>query len=282
MGFPMSDESKNTLSDTTANVVENLACRIAERHRGRITAHHLIPYLPMSLGLIDECLTGMVDEASVTVEISGGVTEYLFAAYLENPLVPGILNVDGCLACDADISNRPASVLCGHCSKTIQKELNALAEQTGWPAQAVYEHEILYLAARTKGPAYAAELAGHSRLTLRNLRKKLERLCLDGYVRQELDAHKGVPAYHFPEMEYPRELYRANMQLIRSYPASVMEDVELKVTRIFFALGLLILVLFLAAFLLHLPFPLVVLLFLISAPITALCIWRRKTLPADM
>ncbi len=272
--------SGTTLSEAAANIVENLACRIAERQGGKITANHLIPYLPMSLELIRSCLENMVDGSSVFAEKRDNLVEYEFAAYKDTAVQSGILTVSSCVSCDTDIAGAGRQALCSSCARTLQNELNLLAEKIGWPAQAVYEHEILYLASEHKGPLPAEGLAGHSRYTLRSMRRKLNKLSLDGYLRQELDQTAGMMTYYFPELNYPKESYRKNMAIIRAHPASVMEEVQIKLVRILFVLGLMFLGLLIMAFL-HVPFPILILLFLISAPIVAFFMWRHRSRPEE-
>jgi hypothetical protein len=276
----MNPRETSLFSEQAANMVENLACRIAERHGGRLMGNHLVPYLPMSLGLIESCLENMVDGSSVFSEKKDNLIEYEFAAYKDAPIEPGMLRVSSCLSCDADLSAGDKKEFCSSCSEVLQSELNRLAETTGWPAQAVYEHEILRVASNHKGAVHAEDLAGHSRYTLRNVRQKLDRMSLDGYLRQELDQDAGMMVYHFPEISYPKEHYRANMTMIRAYPASVMEEVQIRVVRILFALGLLFLALLVMAFL-HVPFPLLILLFLVAAPLVSFLIWRHRSRPED-
>jgi hypothetical protein len=268
------------LSEAASNVIENLACRVAERRAGRIAPHHLLPYLPVSLGIVKSCLDDMADGTAVSSEVRDNIVEYEFAAYRDKPDQGGALQVATCIACDKDPPGPGDGVLCTACTNVLKKELNRLAERTGWPAQAVYEHEILFHAAEHDDPVHAETLAGKSRYTLRNMRRKLDKLTLGHFGRQELDQEAGVTKYSFPPLEYPRALYRRNMRIIRSYPASVMEEVQIKITRILLVLGLILLVMLGMAFW-GIPFPMLVLLFLIVAPIVAIVIWRHKTEPLE-
>ena len=143
------------------------------------------------------------------------------------------------------------------------------------PAQAVYEHEILNITSNFENPVHLENLAGHSRYTLRQMRKKTQKLCLEGHAREELDAEAGVITYHFPSIDYPRDFYKKNMELIESYPSSVMEEVQMKVVQILFSLGILILGLFVLGFL-HVPFPFLALLFFVAGPAIAFFVWRRR------
>ena len=272
--------NKPEISDTAANIVENLACRIAERNRGRISANHLIPYLPMSLGLIQVCLDNMVDGTTILAETIGNRTEYEFSAYSDTPVRSGAMLVQSCVSCDADIAKGRPSVLCRSCADSLRKELNRLADASAWPALAVYEHEILYIAANQESPLHAQTLAGHSRYTLRNMRGKLDRMTGDGFITQDLDPEKGLVIYSFPTIAYSKERYRENMALIRSYPASATEEMELKIVRIIMLLAMLLLCTLVLAFL-HVPFPLLLAMFVVVAPIIALTIWFRRYNPEE-
>ncbi|HIJ64537.1 MAG TPA: hypothetical protein HPP77_01195 [Candidatus Hydrogenedentes bacterium] len=243
----MSSQEGASLGENAANVVENLALRIAERQAGKVTPAQLAPYLPMSLELIRSCLDDLVDERAVS--------------------------------CDAKLKPKGQHVLCTECSRDLQEELSKSADKTGWPAQAVYEHEILYLAAGRDGPVRAEDLARRSRYTLRNMQRKLDKMSLDGWLRKDFDDEQGLIVYHFPKTDYPEARYKANMAVIRSYPASFTEEVQTRVAQILLALGVLLLGLLVLAF--FLPFPMLVLLFLIAAPVTAFVIWRRRSDPDE-
>jgi hypothetical protein len=234
-----------------------------------------MPYLPASLEIIRTCLDDMVDHTAVFSEKIDDQIVYEFTNSTGTEAKPGSLKVDACLSCDADISASSNQILCTPCFESFKRELNKLAEKTGWPAQAVYEHEILYIASRHTNPMHAESLAGRSRYTLGHMRKKLNKLCLDGHVREELDQDAGVMTYYFPSVDYPRDSYKGNMEIIESYPASAMEEVQMKVVKILMYLGVLVLSLFVLAFL-HVPFPFLVVLFLIGAPTISLLVWRKR------
>jgi hypothetical protein len=134
----------------------------------------------------------------------------------------------------------------------------------------------LYLAANMDSPVYLAAIAGRSNYTLGNMRKKLERLCLERYATQQLDDEKGLIAYSFPEIKYPETSYHRAMALIRSYPAAEMEEIETKMVKILAMLAGFIVLVFLASFFLKVPFVVGVGLLIIAGPIWAWYIWRSK------
>jgi hypothetical protein len=62
-------------------MVEKLALRLAARCQGRITAHHLLPYVPLSLDYLSVCLEQVVDDCEVFTVSSEPGAAYEFAAY---------------------------------------------------------------------------------------------------------------------------------------------------------------------------------------------------------
>ena len=186
----------------------------------------------------------------------------------------GVLAVSNCVGCSAELDWN-GEILCGPCADGFRRELSALAETTGWPAQAVYEHEILYLAARKNSPVAAETLAGASRYTLRSMKKKLACMAEGRFLKMEQGDKPGTLRYGFPSLVYPQNLYRKNQAVIRAYPAAVTEDLEQRIVRILFVLGCIFIAMLALAFW-GIPFPLLVPAFLVVAPITAFIIWQHK------
>ena len=271
----MSVVESDRLSEQVANMVENLAFRIAEQHSGTLTANNLLPYLPMSFDMIQNCLDDLFDGASVLIDESKHIPEYIFTAYKESGKQSGAFETDSCVSCNSDLTENVESVFCPSCFSDMIKELRRLADKTGWPVKAVYEHEIIYLTAQYDKPVHAEDLAAHSRYTLRNMQRKLSTMSIEGRLSKDNDEKNGSIVHVAPEIEYPKEQYRSNMAIIRSFPASAMEEVQIRVVQILFSLGLLILGLLVLAFL-HIPFPSLILIFLVAAPILALVIWRHR------
>ncbi len=262
------------MGERLSNVMENTACRVAQLRAGRLAPHHVMPYLPVSLGMLRDCLDAMVDGAAVSSESKDGVVEYVFSAYADQPAGDGVLAVSNCVGCSAEL-DAGGEILCGACADAFRQELSVLAEKTGWPAQAVYEHEILYLAARQKGAVAAETLAGASRHTLRSMKKKLARMAEGRFLKTEPGDKPGTVRYRFPSLVYPQNLYRKNQAVIRAYPASVMEDMEQRIVRILFVLGCIFIAMLALAFW-GIPFPLLVPVFLVVAPVAAFVIWQHK------
>lgn len=262
------------MGESLGNVIENTACRVAQIRSGRLAPHHLMPYLPVSLDMLCDGLNGMVDGAAVVADTKDGRVEYVFSAYTDQPSEQGGLTVVTCVSCSAEL-DQAGEMICGACAVNFRRELSALAEKTGWPAQAVYEHEILYLAARKNSPVAAETLASASRYTLRSMKKKLARMAEGKFLKIEAGDKPGTLRYRFPALVYPQNLYRRNQAVIRAYPAAVTEDLEQRIVRILFVLGGLFIAMLALAFW-GIPFPLLVPAFLVVAPITAGIIWQHK------
>lgn len=264
------------LSEAVANTVENVACHVAQWHQGRVTPNALMPFLPLSLGMIRDRLADMAaDGMSVTQVTIDGVDLFEFPAYRDATSDRAIDDVDACVGCRQAADVARGDLLCDCCGEALEKDISRLAEQTGWPAQAVYEHEILHAASGFKGALPPEKLAAVTQFTLRGIRPKLKQLALGHFVSETFDEAAVALKYRFPELDYPDALYTRNMALIRTFPASVTEEVQLKVTRILLTLGCMFLGMLVLAFL-RVPFPLLVLGFMVAAPITAVAIWRRR------
>jgi hypothetical protein len=105
-------------------------------------------------------------------------------------------------------------------------------------------------------------------------------MTLESFLRQEIDEVAATVVYHFPDITYPKEMYNRNIAVIRRYPASVMEDVQIKVTRIILVLALLLLGVFFLA-LLRVPLPVLIVGYLVVAPIVAIKMWLKKDRPPE-
>jgi hypothetical protein len=197
-----------------AYVIEKLALRLAEQRQGWITANDLMPYLPLSLGVIRDHLEQIAASAEMWVAPHNRVLAYTFPAYQDAPPRPGVLQLATCLVCDMALPAPADTVLCAPCIAVLLQELQALPDASVWRARAAIEHEILYNAAQHQGPVSATVLASRSRLQLQHLRPHLERLGLDGFVQQEVDDETGLLTYEFPPLHYPTSLYQRNQRTL--------------------------------------------------------------------
>jgi hypothetical protein len=270
----LGEEPELHVSDSLANVVENLACRVARSADGWVAPGQLLPYAPMSLGLIMRCLDDMVDGVDVLRDDRDGEIGFLLSAY-EGPAEAGALDFGTCVSCDAALEGR-SRVLCATCDAAAEGELRQLARKVGWPSQALHEHELFYLASQRDGLAQAEDLAGRSRATLRTVKRRLRDLTVQGYIRQDLDEATGAISYRFPPLKYGEPEYLRNRRRIEAYPASLDEELETKLVRICLMLGALLLALFAMAFM-AVPYPVLLAVFLVAAPTIAIYVLRHRS-----
>lgn len=253
--------------------VENLASRIAATKRGRITPNDLLPYLPISLELLEDHLQDMVDGSVVIEGESGKFKTYEFPEFFDKADPNG---KDGsCLACHTDLPDGDQPGLCSPCERALHEEMFDLAESTAWPAPAVKEHEIAFITSSVRGAITVAAVAGQSRMTLRRLKEELKRLAKKRYAHAVVDEERGVLSYEFPPIEYDKPRFQENDYFIRSHPSSVKDEVEVKIIKSLVALTVILVACIVLGFF-HFPFPLVVLAGLVAAGLATVKIFVSK------
>ena len=112
------------------------------------------------------------------------------------------------------------------------------------------------------------------------MQKKLKAMALEQYLILDLDKTTATITYQFPEISYSKDAYQRNMEVIRRYPASVAEDMELKMIRIILYLAGMLLAVFVLV-LMRIPLLILIICFVIIAPIVAIKIWRHKDKPPE-
>lgn len=266
-----------SLSESTSNIMENIAYRLAEGNNGIVRPSMLLAYLPVSLDLIRDSLDQSVDDCAVFRKEEADDLYYYFPA-CENKTSENKTPVfDGCAGCNADTE----SFLCKTCRKAMNKDLMKAAEQNGWPSKAVYEHEIFYLAGKLNDPLHAEKLAGNSRYTLGSMNEKLKKMVKEKSIRMNLESKDGLMTYEFPKLTYPKNRYRENMRVIRNHPTAIQEDTEIKLIRILCVLALMLLAVLVLIFC-KVPLPLLIPAYILTAPIVAFSIWHKKLEPIDL
>ncbi len=261
-------------SEAAANIIENLACREAARHGGSVAPAHLLPHLPISLGLVKGVLDATAEDENITRHFDDGIVSYTWGTSGDPAsTAPPPESATACVACDA---TTPADApLCGACTELLQRELADLANRTGWPAQAMVEHEIIYRAAEGGATQWAPEaLAGRTRFTVRNLRGRLKALANQHIIAETTST--TTPNYRFPANHYEHAAYERNMQAIRRYPSARLEDMEQRLVRVLAALAAGVLGVLVLA-LCRIPLPLLIPLFLIYATVAAVKLWRQRS-----
>ncbi|MEO0794789.1 MAG: hypothetical protein AAFX93_06490 [Verrucomicrobiota bacterium] len=213
-------------------VVENLAERLAANNQGRVTANHLMMYLPVSLAMISERLDNMVDRQIVFKEAIDGITTYEFQELVGHISGESIEGVD--VYTGERLSKRDRTEIMAPATRAkLEAEIAAQANVIAWPADAAWQHEIIFVTATKSGPVNVAEVAGHTRLTLRQVKAKLLSLTKQGYC--SLEIHNGQYRYRFPNINYPENHFRQHDETIHEYPASRETEWETKLIKILIA-----------------------------------------------
>jgi hypothetical protein len=133
----------------------------------------------------------------------------------------------------------------------------------------------LYITAKVQRPLGVTEIAGSSRMTLKQVKEKLQQLTHGGYCQEVIKAG-SLPEYVFPEITYEPDLYRAHDRFIRSYPSSLQEEKEVRIIKVLTYLIGIVFGGFLLNFIVRIPFPLLILLITASCVVTALKLWFTK------
>lgn len=233
--------------------MENLAERIAASQGGRITANDLIPYLPVSLSIIEKHLDEMVDDCVFFSAVRDGIKTYEFAELIDaepRPMPKGV-----CIHCGDDAPVDEGMSLCYACHDGLGRDLLKLAESTAWPAEAIWQHELLYIMSTADGPIRIADVAGRSRLTLSQVKTRLAELARRGFARQVMDYRNKTATYEMPPIHYRRAAYRRQDKFIRLHPSSLKDEWEVKIVKSLVVLVAALLACFVLRFLIRWPLP---------------------------
>lgn len=209
--------------------IENLASRLAAAYLGRVAPADLLPHLPISLAMAVRHLEEMTDGSVVVQTEVDGLRYFEFPEFLDAE--PVALDREDCLVCHEKASADSAAQLCSNCGDIFSEELYELAESTAWPADAVGDHEIVFITAAARGPISVASVCGRSRLTLKQLKERLKALARGKFARPIVDEMHGVLTYEFPKVPYRKAAFEKNDRFIRAHPSSLKEEVEIKLIR---------------------------------------------------
>ena len=253
-------------------VIENLAERLAAAKNGRIVTADLLPYLPISLGIVEKHLDEMVDNTVVFSQRHDGFKVYEFSELLGAE--PQVLPEGICIYSGQEFDKSLGGCLSPETWNVLKGELLDLAEGNAWPASAVWQHEILYITATAKGPTRIADIAGRSRLTLKQVKEKLRELTHVGVATQNLDYETNRATYEFPDFHYPRKYFLKNDQFIRQHPSSFKDELEVKLVKSLSSVTIVALSCFLLTFILRGAFvPLV----FAGSCVSVFIVWRIFT-----
>ncbi len=255
--------------------VENISARIAAAKSGRVVPNDLAPYLPVSLELIESRMREMVDGSTV---LEPGEEDFLCFDYPEFYDSPQCsVERSDCWICHAEARepqrfNDPDTLpgFCSACSRELSRELMELAENTGWPAAAMKEHELLYITSSADEPVRLAAVAGKSRLTLGKVKQQLTEMSRRRWVKMLVTQELGGLGFLFPKISYSKSEFKENQAFIRKHPASMRDEVEIRLIKALSGVAV-ILVLCIVGAVFHIPFPLLV---LIGVAASAAFIWK--------
>ena len=206
-----------SIPEAVLNIIENVAVVLPSGGKAGLH-HHISCRMCRCISVLRACLDDMVDDESV-LAVPGEVgAVYQFSAYRDLPVQPGALSLEACVACGTELLPQTPGVLCPECLAVLHKAGERAARLHGWAPQARLEHALLYAATQQGGgPVSVATLASRSHTRMRVARQALEKLALDGYIRQEADINTGAMVYTFPPIAYPRALYQTNATLLKSW-----------------------------------------------------------------
>lgn len=254
------------------SITENLAQRIAAANQGIVYINQLIPFLPVSIELLENTLETIVDGSVVKKEIRDGLLTYIFTE-LENT-TEQVFPRGICIYSGEDFPYQKGKILSDRISDLLNKELNLLAKNQAWPADAVWEHEILYITATVNRPLTLTEIAGSSRMPMKQVKEKLKILTQAGICKE--DSSGSGTGYIFPDIGYTYDLFHAHDLFIRSFPVSLKEEQEIRVIKILTTLIFIVLGGFLLNFIVKIPFPIFLFALLASCGVTAIKMWFAK------
>ena len=232
-------------------VTENLAEQLSASQGGIVHAAQLVPYLPVSLKLIEATLEELSDSVKVTKQIDDGLTAYLFKESIDQ--APHKFAPTHCIYSNETLDGHEFSVIAPEIRKQVEAELAELATSDIWPADAVWEHELIYLANNLTAPVTASKIAGHSRLSFKKVEQRLAELKARGIIQCD----RKQNSWELPPMRYPRPPYKRHDQFIRQFPGALQEETEVRLLKALMLSLLILLLCFALAVTARVPFPFV-------------------------
>ncbi len=232
-------------------VTENLAQHLSAVQAGVVYPAQLMTYLPLSLELVVQALDELAKSDRVQKKTVNGFLAYVFTESLDKPqktFAPRL-----CIYSNEPLDDFENTAICTKVRNKLEAELANLAESNPWPAQATWQHEILYLAANLPAPASTSSIAGHSRLSFKRVEEHLQML----RTESTLEIDPDLKTWTLPPLHYPRTVYIQQNTFIRQFPGAIKEEFEVRLVKALgYSLGILIFS-FILAVIGRLPFPLI-------------------------
>ncbi|MGJ8653237.1 MAG: hypothetical protein ACSHX8_08185 [Opitutaceae bacterium] len=232
-------------------VTENLAEQLSAVQGGVVHPTQLLPYLPVSLGLIEQTLDGLTDSERVEKETQNGLTVYLFKESFNKPVQKFAPRV--CVYSNEPLPDYEYAVLAADTRKTVEAELSIIAQNDIWPADAIWEHELLYLVQNLASPTSTSAIAGHARLSFKKVELHLNNLKERGMLRFSPE----LQTWDAPSSRYPKPAYVRNQSFIRQFPGAIKEELETRLVKALSAVFIVLFICLILAFTARFPFPLV-------------------------
>ncbi|MGB0370987.1 MAG: hypothetical protein ACPGN3_06510 [Opitutales bacterium] len=222
-------------------LVENVAERIAAANQGALYPAEIAAQLPLSLSMIIECLDVMAESPHVQRDEDSELLRYWMPEFFDK--APEALDFDTCVYSERALEKGTQGIVHPAVIEELRPELEQLAEQNGWPSEALWQHELLFVTSHTERALAVAYIAGHTRLTLKQTEKFLKQLA--SMHIYSLSDEKGDGSYHYsaPNFTYESDVFKRNEAFIRSLPNSRKDELEARVLRgvtrsiVFFALA---------------------------------------------
>lgn len=257
-------------------VAENLAEQLSAAQGGIVHPAQLLPYLPLSLSLVEQTLDALTDSDRVEKQADTQLTTYLFKESLNK--APHKFAPRYCIYSNEPLDGHEYTVITPEVRQKVEAELALSATNEIWPSEAIWEHELLYLLQNLPAPVSTSAIAGHSRLSFKRTEARINQLQAQGAIQE----NSGSTAWELPPMRYPKPAYTRNDTYIRQFPGAIKEEVEVRLVKgLSYALAILLLSLLIAVGA-RIPFPIVFVGALIAATFTFIKILKAPAKPIDL
>lgn len=254
-------------------VTENLAEQISASQSGVVHPVQLIAYLPLSLRLIEQTLDELVSSDRVEKQTVNGLNAYIFKESVDRQ--PHKFAPTLCIYSNEPLDGYEFSVIAKDVRLKIEAELSYLAENDIWPSEAVWEHELIYLANNRPAPTSTSNIAGHSRIAFKKVEQRLSELKDRGILRFKAEDK----TWELPPLRYPTPVYKRNDPFIRQFPGALQEEMEVRLLKGLSVSLLILLFCFVLAITARIPFPFVLFGGLITATIAFFRIFKAPPKP---
>lgn len=232
-------------------VTENLAEQLSAAQGGIVHPAQLLPYLPLSLRQIEQTLNALAESDRVERQIRNGLLTYCF--HESTHKAPQTFLPRTCVYSNETLDAHQFTAITPTVRQQLEAELALSADKDNWPAEAVREHELIYLLHNLPAPVSTSAIAGHSQLPFKKVEIHLNEL----RQRQLLHYNTELNTWDAQPLRYPQAAYLRNNEFIRQFPGAVKEELEIRLIKALSRALLVLLGAFILAITAKFPFPLV-------------------------